>query len=105
MPRSELELQLEIQLKELGLNSFLTEYRFRLDRRWAFDFAWPLVKLAVEVEGGSWSGGRHVRPKGFAGDCEKYNAASLDGWRVLRYTGERIDDWTAANEIKDALGF
>ena len=67
-----------------------TEYRFHPKRRWRFDFAWPKMKLAVEVEGGTWSGGRHTRGGGFAKDCEKYNAAVMLGWRVLRFTSGMI---------------
>lgn len=62
------------------------EYRFHSVRRWRFDFCWPTSKLAVEVEGGTWVRGRHVRGTGYEGDCEKYNAAVLGGWRVLRFT-------------------
>ncbi len=59
----------------------LQEYRFHPTRRWRFDLAWPSVKLAVEIEGR----GRHQTFMGFAKDAEKYNAALLLGWRVLRY--------------------
>jgi len=68
------------------------EYRFSPPRRWRFDFAWPDEKVAVEVEGGTWSFGRHVRGRGYAADCEKYNAAVIDGWRVLRFTGGMLRD-------------
>ena len=34
-------------------------------RKWRFDLAWPAHKLAVEVHGGIYSGGRHVTAKGF----------------------------------------
>ena len=63
-----------------------TEYRFHPVRKWKFDFAWPRVKVAVEIEGGAFSKGRHTRGKGFEGDCEKYNAALDAGWRVYRFT-------------------
>jgi len=46
--------------------------------------------VAVEVEGGTWKRGRHNRPGGFAGDCDKYNAATVFGWRVLRCTGDML---------------
>jgi len=64
------------------------EYRFNPHRRWRFDFADPKNRIAVEIEGGVWSLGRHVRGVGYIADCEKYNAAVLDGWRVLRYATE-----------------
>jgi very-short-patch-repair endonuclease len=72
------------QLKAVGLNPPAIEYRFHPSRRWRFDFAWPDKKIAVEVEGGTFASGRHVRGKGFNGDCHKYNSAALAGWTVLR---------------------
>ena len=73
------------------------EYRFDTTRRWRFDFAWPANcgnadcgGVAVETEGGTWSGGRHTRGKGFEADCEKYNAALAQGWLVLRYTAAML---------------
>lgn len=62
------------------------EYQFAENRGWRFDFAWPDLKVAVEVEGGVWSQGRHTRGQGFIDDCEKYSAAAEFGWLVLRYT-------------------
>lgn len=67
------------------------EYRFDPKRRWRFDFAYPKEKIAIEIEGGIFSGGRHTRGKGFIGDCEKYNAAVLQGWKILRYTAETMN--------------
>ena len=57
---------------------------------WRFDFAWPEQRLAVEVEGGSLSRGRHNRAEGFEEDCRKYNSAVRLGWRVLRYTTDMV---------------
>lgn len=69
-----------------GLPAPIAEYRFSTERRWRFDFAWPEFHVALEMEGGVWLGGRHVRGSGFLKDMEKYNAAVIAGWRVLRCT-------------------
>ena len=62
------------------------EYRFHPVRKWRFDYALPSCMVAVEVEGGVWTKGRHINPKGFLADIEKYNAATAMGWRVFRVT-------------------
>lgn len=80
-----------------------TEYRFHGKRRWRFDFAWPALMLAVEVEGGQWVNGRHQRGKGFEDDCEKYNEAALYGWTVLRFTGDMVKDGRALATLLKAL--
>lgn len=67
------------------------EYRFHPVRKWRFDFAYPDKKIAVECEGGVWTRGRHTRGMGFIQDCEKYNEATLMGWRVLRYSSKTTD--------------
>ncbi|MWO66465.1 hypothetical protein GQM96_24295, partial [Escherichia coli] len=68
------------------------EHRFAPPRRWRFAFAWPAFMLAVEIEGGVWTNGRHTRGSGFVADCEKYNAATLAGWKVLRFTEGAVLD-------------
>lgn len=77
------------------------EHLFHPTRKWRFDYAWPGQKVAVEVEGGIYTQGRHTRGKGYADDMEKYNAAALRGWTLLRYTPARLLD--AIPEIADAL--
>lgn len=62
------------------------EYEFAREtfgRRWRFDFAFVEQRVGVEVDGGVWTGGRHVRPAGFAEDRKKHNCAAALGWRVL----------------------
>lgn len=63
----------------------VTEYRFAPPRRWRFDIAIPSHKIAIELEGGVFTGGRHTRGTGYLNDIEKYTAATLHGWRLLRY--------------------
>jgi hypothetical protein len=38
----------------------------------------------IEIEGGIWLQGRHNRATGFIADMEKYNEATLSGWRIFR---------------------
>lgn len=82
--RSRPEEELETLLRSKGYTDFIIEARFHESRRWRFDFLWPLKRVALEIEGGVFMRGRHVRPKGFIDDCEKYNAATLAGYRVYR---------------------
>ena len=93
------------QLDEAGIQ-YVREFRFDAARRWRLDFALLGQKaqlFAVEVEGGTWSGGRHVRGKGFAEDCAKYNAAGLHGWTVLRVTSEMVRNGAALRLVEKAL--
>lgn len=65
--------------------------------------AWPDRKLAVEVEGGLWIQGRHSRGKGVEGDMEKYNEATMLGWRIIRVSPEMVDDGRAVLLVLRAL--
>lgn len=72
-------------------------------RDWRFDFAYLEKKIAIEVEGGTFSGGRHTRGAGFEMDCRKYNEAMLLGWHIIRVTGRHIAEGDASIWIKKAL--
>lgn len=67
-----------------GLPAMVSEHRFHPDRKWRFDFAFLEQRVALEVEGGIFTYGRHSRGSGMQADMEKYNASTLLGWRVLR---------------------
>lgn len=84
-----------------GLPLPVPEYQFHPGRRWRFDYAFPLHMVAVEIEGGAWTNGRHTRGKGFVADLEKYNAAALLGWQLLRYTPDQISE--AIRDLRLAL--
>ena len=89
--------------RELRIHEPKHEFLFCDDRKWRFDFAWPGVKIAIEVEGGAFGtkdrfgrfhrgeAGRHNRGAGFLADMQKYNRATVEGWRVLRFTPEQIE--------------
>lgn len=100
---SQLEDSLAFQIRAVGLPAPEREYRFHDKRRWRADFAWPDAKLIVEVEGAIWTGGRHTRGAGYEKDAEKYNTAALDGWTVLRFTGNMIKSGLAIQQIQRAF--
>ena len=97
---SVLEETLLSHIKLFRLPEPVREYKFIDGRRFRADFAWPDIKLIVECEGGTYINGRHVRPKGFESDCEKYNLATIQGWRVLRFTADMINHGIAINMIE-----
>lgn len=92
----------QICAKEMGVEC-VKEYRFYKSRQWRFDYAMPLYKIALEVEGGVWTQGRHVRPVGFLGDMNKYNTATLLGWRVFRTTPSKLLSQDTITLIKNAI--
>ena len=90
-------------LRKSGIPYPTPELRFDSSRRWRFDYAWPDKKIALEVEGGVWTGGRHTRGKGFLADMEKYNSAAAQGWRVLRCTPSTLCKTATIELLKEVL--
>lgn len=116
---SELERTFDTQFRSIApdLPRPVPDFRFDTKRRWEFDRAWPPYKVAVELEGGSFGKrvvchncgsvvrtmtgkgtvGREVRSAGWHGhygrflaDREKYNAATVQGWMVLRFVNDDV---------------
>lgn len=73
-----------------SLPKSVREHRFHPTRRWRFDIAWPEYKIAVEIDGGVWTNGRHTRGSGYVKDLEKFNAAAKLGWRVFKFTPDQV---------------
>jgi hypothetical protein len=97
------ERSLASQLRFLNAPPPITEYSFDPTRRWRFDFAWPELMVAAEVEGGTWAEGRHSRGAGFEADCIKYSEAAIQGWLVVRVTTAMVDDGRAVTLVGRAL--
>lgn len=84
-------------------SSAVAEYRFHPERRFRFDLAWVGKRVAIEVDGGSWIGGRHTSGIGFERDAEKQSLAAVHGWRVLHCTPRQIEDGKALTWLLAAL--
>lgn len=88
--RKELTDRLEHDMEAAGLPRPIKEYQFHKTRKWRFDYAFLVKMIAVEVDGGLFTRGRHQRPFGVVGDNEKLNEAARLGWTVLRFTRMEI---------------
>lgn len=64
------------------------EWYFYEGRKWRFDYALPELKIAIEIDGGVFTGGRHSGGIGQLRDMEKMNAAASDGWLVFHFIPE-----------------
>jgi hypothetical protein len=114
---SEAEELLAFQLKAVGI-PHEREVAFAKPRRWRADFVVPDEELdcpycheynaarpplLIEIDGGAFAGGRHTSGAGFRNDLEKLNAATLAGYRVLRFLPEQVESGVALQTIEKAL--
>jgi len=60
--------------------------------------------LIVEVEGGTYTQGRHTQGPAFEADCVKQAEALTRGYRYLRVTPHMIEDGRALSYIERLLG-
>lgn len=103
MAASKLEALFRLQVAGVAIPQPEPEYRFHPTRLWRIDFAWPDLKLAVEIEGGIWTQGRHTRGSGVRGDMDKYNALAAMGWRLLRFDGEAVRSGAAVMFVESVV--
>lgn len=95
--REALENCLLHQIRCLKLPEPERNYRFHPTRKFEIDFAWPDLRFGVEVQGGTYSGGKHARGVGYTIDCRKMGEAMVLGWTVyacdtvLVKTGEAVN--------------
>lgn len=68
-----------------GLPEPVPEYRWHPVRKFRADYAIPLHRVLIEIDGGLWVNGGHSRGAARMHDMAKDRAATLLGWRTLRY--------------------
>lgn len=79
------------------------EFKFHPSRKWRADYAWPDHGLILEVEGAVWTHGRHTRGSGFVKDMQKYNAAAMLGFRILRVQPRELCTMNTINMVGTIL--
>ena len=125
VPGSDLERTLLFQIRAAKLPEPELQYQAVPGRRWRWDFAWPRegpsrfmysreasgreplywrdAGLLMEVDGATWTGGRHVTGKGYEADCEKQSTAAALGWRTMRFTRGMVESGRALELIEEGL--
>ncbi|HNH30447.1 MAG TPA: hypothetical protein PKU71_13590 [bacterium] len=101
-------------LTKKGLGPPEKEFRFHNKRKWRLDYAYPSLKIGIEINGGAWKkttyrnkrgelvtaiGGRHNIGKGYLRDIEKKNTLTILGWAILEFT----PDQTSKSETIDQI--
>ena len=79
------------------------EHRFHKERKCRIDYAIIDHMIAIEVECGAYTNGRHTRGAGFIADMEKYNELTRAGWRLIRVTPQKLMSMNTINLIKDLI--
>lgn len=93
MSKAEATLALHLRVHRHGA-VYAEQYPFCPGRKYRFDFAFPALMLAVEVEGGA-----HGIKRQYQHDCERSNMALLLGWRVFRFTPADVESGKAIDTI------
>ncbi|MDP9072641.1 MAG: DUF559 domain-containing protein [Actinomycetota bacterium] len=83
---SVLEVKALAMFQRAGLPVPRIEYRVGQDGEYRLDFAYPVIKFAVEVDGYAW----HSSPEQFQHDRARRNQLQRRGWVVLVYTWRDI---------------
>jgi hypothetical protein len=103
VPKDEPYPNLLVMFAERGIYPPVTEYVFTSHRKFRFDYAWPVKRVALEIDGGIWRGygkgstndprrNAHSSPINILRDIEKHNLATVLGWRVIRATPDKLDE-------------
>jgi hypothetical protein len=99
---------------EHGIHPPIFEYTFCEGRKWRFDLAWPHEaclhtcfdgNVAIEVQGGLFTGGRHNRGAAMLKEYEKLNKAACMGWRILYVQPKELCMASTVLLIKEAFGW
>jgi very-short-patch-repair endonuclease len=90
-------------IRQVGLPEPQTEIVFHPTRKWRFDLGYPDQMIAIEVEGGVYTRGRHTRGKGYEEDAVKYNEAQRLGWRVFRFSTGQVTSGAAITFLEQVM--
>lgn len=77
----------------------------KLAKTYKIDFAFQELKLAIEIQGGTYRNGRHNRGKGYAEDRKRIRDLQYMDWVVLEYTTDDLQPGTKRATIAEVVLF
>ncbi len=96
----ELEATMLSQIAAARLLPCSPQYVFHPKRMWRFDFAWPDIRFALEVNGGIFVRGGHSRGAGQEKDMEKIAEAAILGWTTIAVSSNQIKSGEALRWVE-----
>lgn len=93
---SEIERRFAQQIRAAGLPEPEREWFHVAGRNLTLDFAWPALKIGVEVQGMA----HRIKAK-FNADIEKRALALLLGWRILEVNGDAVRNEIGIGWLKE----
>ena len=108
--KKEIDPKLFIALcKAHGIPRPIAQFQFHPERKWRFDWSWPWetskdIPVALEIQGGIFTQGRHTRGAALLKEMEKLNEAAILGYRILYCTPKDVETGAIFPTIKRALG-
>ncbi len=99
------EDELAFQIEAHRMPEPVRQYRFAEPRRYSADFAWPGLRVLIEVQGGIWmpGGGAHSRPMNIERDVEKQQLAAVYGWTLVPVTTKQVKNGEAIAVLERVL--
>jgi len=93
-----------LPLPTYGQGCELPELTFAPPRRWRFDWAYRQERIAIEYQGGNYTGrGGHNTVKGLRNDYEKFTEAALRDWLLILIDSGSVRDGRAMQWVARAL--
>ena len=101
-----LEATFADQVAKLGLPAPVAQFRFDdTPVGWRWDFAWPMYRLLVEINGGVYqdkpTGHRSIR--GVVRDYAKLNAATARGWWSMAFESKAVESGDAVRVVEEFI--
>lgn len=89
-------------LESVGLPRPIKEVVMIKGRRYRVDYAWPDIRLGVEIQGGVFTRGAHGSVYGILQGYKKANDAAANGWSLMYFLPSEMLKTDTLTSIKKA---